>query len=155
MGISSEIHMMAVCLIPLCHCIAMYLYSTTGHLTCKPQNPSYTNLIKNPRAYHVHNSLSNVVTHIPCINIHCAGHYQLEMAFTCVHFPPIAMGNTLHGSDYINCFCSKIKRYKIQRQEVVIAIKSKETSSQLEPRYSYVCSYNAPPRNCQLKRVTK
>ena len=35
--------------------------------------------IKNPRDRHVHNSLSNVVIHMPCINIHRAGHYQLEM----------------------------------------------------------------------------
>ena len=29
----------------------------------------------------VHNSLSNVVIHMPRINIHRAGHYQLEMVF--------------------------------------------------------------------------
>ena len=109
-----------------------YLQSTTGHLKCKPRSSSYINPIKNPCAYHIHNSLSNVVIHMPCINIHCTGHYQLEMVFACVHFPLIAMGNTLHGSDYISCFCSKIKRYKIYKK-LVIAIKSKETSSQLEP----------------------
>ena len=142
--------MMAVCLIPLCHCIAMYLYSTTGHLRCKPRSPSYINPIKNPRLCHVHNSLSNVVIHMLCINIHCAGHYQLEMVFTCAHFPSIAMGNTLHGSDYISCFCSKINRYKIYkksnlRKEVVIAIKSKETTSQLEPiRNSYAVIMHQP-----------
>ena len=29
--------------------------------------------IKNPRDRYVHNSLSNVVIHLPCVNIHCAG----------------------------------------------------------------------------------
>ena len=38
-------------------------------------------LIKNPRDRHVHNSLSNVVIHMPCVNIHRAGHYQLKMVF--------------------------------------------------------------------------
>ena len=37
--------------------------------------------IKNPHGRHVHNSLSNVVIHIPCVNIHCAGHYLLELVF--------------------------------------------------------------------------
>ena len=37
--------------------------------------------IKNPRDRHVHNSLSNVVIHMPCVNTHRAGHYQLQMVF--------------------------------------------------------------------------
>ena len=65
---------------------------------------------------HVHNSLSNVAIHIPCINIHCVGHYQLEMVFACAHFPPVVMGSTLHESDYISCFYSKLKRYKIYKK---------------------------------------
>ena len=52
--------------------------------------------IKNLRDRHVHNSLSNVV-----INIHCAGHYQLEMVF---------LRARLRTSDLtvLSCFCSKI-----------------------------------------------
>ena len=50
---------------------------------------------------HKHNSLSNVAIHMPWINIHHAGSYLLEMVFALARMPPIAMGNTLHGSDYI------------------------------------------------------
>ena len=30
---------------------------------------------------------------MPCVDIHHAGHYQLEMVFVHAHLPPIAMGN--------------------------------------------------------------
>ena len=62
---------------------------------------SKLNPVKYPRHMHVHNSLLNVAIHMPCVNIHCAECYQLEMVFACAHLPPIAMGNTLHGSDCI------------------------------------------------------
>ena len=57
--------------------------------------------IKNPRDMNVHNSLSNVAIHMPCIYIHLAGCYQLKMVFVNARLPPIAVGNTLHGSDCI------------------------------------------------------
>ena len=48
------------------------------------------------------NSLSNVAVHMPCVNMHRAGCYQLEMVL-CMHayVPPIAMGNALYVSDCI------------------------------------------------------
>ena len=54
---------------------------------------------KNPCDMHMHvpNSPSNIAIHMPCVDMHCAGHYQLEMVFTCVHLPPIAMDSTLHS----------------------------------------------------------
>ena len=57
----------------------------------------------NPCDRHVHNSLSNVVIHMRRVNIHRAGHYQLEMVFLQldVRLPPIAMDNTLHRFDCI------------------------------------------------------
>ena len=72
---------------------------------------SKLSLIKNPCDIHVHNSLSNVAIHMPWINIHHAGRYQLEMVFTCERLRPITMDNTIHRSDCISCFCSKIKLY--------------------------------------------
>ena len=45
---------------------------------------------------------------MPCVNMHQAGHYQLEMTFEHVHISPIAMDNSLHGYD---CLCSKIEVY--------------------------------------------
>ena len=41
--------------------------------------------IKNLRDRHVHNSLLSVVIHMPCVNIHRAGDYQLEMVFLHAH----------------------------------------------------------------------
>ena len=84
------------------------LLNPTGPLPVFHHRPSYAQKaqsklspIKNPHDRHVHNSLSNVVIHMPCVNIHRAGHYQLEIVFLRVRLPPIAMGNTLHGFDYI------------------------------------------------------
>ena len=93
MDISSEIRVMVVCLIPPGH----YLYSITSQQKAK----SKLSLIKNPRDMHIHNSLLNVVIHMPCVNIHGAGRYQLQMVFTCTHLPTIAMENILHESDCI------------------------------------------------------
>ena len=86
------------------------LFNLTGTLPVfHHSGPSYAQKeksklspIKNPRDRHVHNSLSNVVIHMPCFNIHRAGHYQLEMVFLQLdgHLPPITIGNTLHG---FNC----------------------------------------------------
>ena len=49
--------------------------------------------INNLRDRHVYNSLSNVVIHMPYVNNHRAGHYQLEIVFLRARLPPIA----LHG----------------------------------------------------------
>ena len=56
----------------------------------------------------IQHGLSNVSIYMPCINMHHAGYYQLEMIFEHVHISPIAMSNILHGSD---CLCSKIEVY--------------------------------------------
>ena len=40
---------------------------------------------------YIHNSLSNVAIHTACVKKHHAGHYQLEMAITSEHLPPVAM----------------------------------------------------------------
>ena len=56
----------------------------------------------------IHHGLSNVAIYMPCVNMHHAGYYQLEMIFEHVHISPIAMSNILHGSD---CLCSKIDIY--------------------------------------------
>ena len=92
-GISSKIHLMLICLIPL------------GHYPCFIIRPSYVHttkpklsLINNPCDKHVHNSLSNVAVHMACVNMQCAGHYH---DFTCALLSLLAMGNTLHGSDCI------------------------------------------------------
>ena len=84
------------------------LPNPTGPLPVFHHRPSFAQKgksklspIKNPRDMHVHSSLSNVAIHIPCINIHCAGRYQLEMVFVHARLPLIAMGNTLHGFDSI------------------------------------------------------
>ena len=96
------------------------LLNPTGTLPVFHHRPSYVQKaqsklspIKNPRIRYIHNSLSNVVIHRPCINIHHAGHYQLEMVFLQLdaHLPPIVMGNTLHGFNCIQLFCSKLKRH--------------------------------------------
>ena len=51
---------------------------------------------------HVHDSLSNVAIHMPCINMHLAGQYQLEMVFVHVYLLIIPIGDdALHGSDCI------------------------------------------------------
>ena len=64
------------------------LLNPTGPLPVFHHRPSYAKKaksklspIKNPCDRHVHNSLSNVVIHMPYVNIHHAGHYQLEMVF--------------------------------------------------------------------------
>ena len=81
---------------------------TTGPLSIFYHRPAYMqnaksklSLIKNSHDMHIHNSLSNVAIHMPCINIHDAGRYQLEIVFTCAHLPLIAVGiaNALHRSD--------------------------------------------------------
>ena len=84
------------------------LPNPTGPLPVLQNRPSYEhtansklNSIKNPRDMHVHKSLSNVAIHMLCINMYCAGRYQLEMVFTHAHLPLIAMGNTLYRSDCI------------------------------------------------------
>ena len=84
------------------------LLSPTGSLPVFHHRPSYAQKaksklspIKNPRDRHVHNSLSNVIIHMPCINIHRPGHYQLEMVFLRACIPLIAMSDTLHGFDCI------------------------------------------------------
>ena len=52
---------------------------------------------------HIHDSLSNVAIHMPCVNMHLAGHYQLEMVFAHVYLLVIPMGDdALHGSDCIS-----------------------------------------------------
>ena len=85
------------------------LLNPTGPLPVFHHRPSYgqkakSNLspIRNPRDRHVHNSLSNVVIHIPCVNIHRAGYYQLEMVFllALAYLRLQSVGNTLHG---FNC----------------------------------------------------
>ena len=80
------VRVIVVCLIPL-----------HGPLPVFHHRPSYAQKakfkvspIKNPCDRHVHNSLSNVVIHMPCINIHHAGRYQLEMVFLCARLPLIA-----------------------------------------------------------------
>ena len=76
--ISNKISVMAVCLISLGH------YPYVFH-----HRPSYLQKAKsklslrviNQHNMHLHNSLSTVaiLRALPCINIHRAGHYQLEM----------------------------------------------------------------------------
>ena len=58
------------------------LPNPTWPLPVLHHRPSYTqkaksklSTIKNPYDRHIHNSLSNVAIHMPCVNIHCAGHY--------------------------------------------------------------------------------
>ena len=46
---------------------------------------------KNPQDMDVHNSLTNVAIHIPCVNIYRAEQYQLAIFFTHARIPPIAM----------------------------------------------------------------
>ena len=92
--------MMAVCLIPLDNSRDGSLLNPTGPLPIFHYRPaSYAQKakskfspIKNPRGRHIHNSLSNVVIHMPCVNIHHAGHYQLEMVF-------LQLDEGLPGSD--------------------------------------------------------
>ena len=67
--------------------------------------------IKNPCDMHSHNSLSNVAIHIPCVNIHRAGHYQLEMVFMCACLPWLQWVTHRMDLTAFSCFCSKIKRY--------------------------------------------
>ena len=71
--------------------------------SCAQKAKSKLSPIKNsnPHDRHIHYSLSNVIIHVPCVNIHCAGHYQLGMVFLRERLSPIAMGNTLHGFDSI------------------------------------------------------
>ena len=62
------------------------LLNPTGPLSIFHHRPSYAEKVKFKLTQvhcdrYVHNSLSNVVIHMPCVNIHCAGHYQLEMVF--------------------------------------------------------------------------
>ena len=68
---------------------------------------SKLSLIKYPRDVHLHNNLLNVAIHMPCVNIHYAECYQLDMVFACAHLPPIAVGNTLHRSDCIQLSVAK------------------------------------------------
>ena len=72
-------------------------------LLCAKNEVQAQTSIKNPHDRHVHNSLSNVLIHMPCVNIHHAGHYQLKIVFlqldACLSL--IAMDNTLHGFDFI------------------------------------------------------
>ena len=64
LNISSEIRVIAVCLIPpIFHHRPSYVQKAKSKLSP----------IKNPRDRHIHNSLSNVVIHMPCVNIHRAG----------------------------------------------------------------------------------
>ena len=62
--------MIAVSLIPLGH----YPYSTDYRPSYVQKAKFKLSPIKNPRYRHVHNSLSNVVIHMPCVDIHRAGH---------------------------------------------------------------------------------
>ena len=77
------------------------LPNPTGPLSIFHHRPSYPvvqtakskfNPIKNPHDMQIHKSLKHSHSHI-YINMHHAGHYQLEMAFEHVHLPPSAMGN--------------------------------------------------------------
>ena len=84
------------------------LLNSIGPLPIFYHRPSYMQKvksklspIKNPHDRHVCNSLSDVVIHMPCVNIHCAGNYQLEMVFLHACLPPIVTGNSLHGFDCI------------------------------------------------------
>ena len=84
------------------------LHNPTGSLPVFHHRPSYAqkaksklSAIKNLHDMHVHNSLLNIAIHMPCVNIHSTGCYQLEMVFVCACLPLIAMGNTLYGSDCI------------------------------------------------------
>ena len=52
------------------------LLNPTGLLLVFHHTPTYAQKpspIKNPRDRYVHNSLSNVVIHVPCVNVHRAG----------------------------------------------------------------------------------
>ena len=60
---------MAVCLIP------QRQYPAFHHRPFYMQKPKLSP-IKNLRDIHIHNSLSNVVIHMPRVNIHHAGYYQ-------------------------------------------------------------------------------
>ena len=58
------------------------LFKPTGPLSIFHHKPSWhekakfkLSLIKNPRDVLAHNSLSKVAITMPCITIHCAGHY--------------------------------------------------------------------------------
>ena len=94
------------------------LLNPTGPLPVFYHRPSYMQKaksklspIKNPHDRHVHNSLSNVVIHMPCINIHRAGHCQLEwFSCMCAH---LRLQWITHCMDLtaFSCFCSKIKKH--------------------------------------------
>ena len=56
------------------------MLNPTGPLSVFHHRPSYAQKakfkpspIKNSHDRHVHNSFSNVVIHMPCVNIHCVG----------------------------------------------------------------------------------
>ena len=74
--------------------IVVYLIPLHGPLPVFHHRPSYAHKvksklssIKNPRDRHIHKNLSNVVIYMPCVNIHRAGHYQLEMVFLRARLP--------------------------------------------------------------------
>ena len=62
--------------------------------------------------YALHNSLSNVTfpwaMHMPCINNHHAGHYQLEMVFVHACLPRLQWVAHCMDLTAFSCFCSKI-----------------------------------------------
>ena len=66
--------------------------------------------IKNPRDMYAHNSLSNIAVHMRCVNMHRAGHYQLEMACACM-LTFLQLQWVMHCTGLIafNCLCSKIR----------------------------------------------
>ena len=71
--------------------------------------------IKNPNDMYICNRLSNVAIpraiHMPCINIHCAWYYQLQMVFVRACLPWLQWVTHCMDLTAFSCFCSKIKRY--------------------------------------------
>ena len=112
------LHIECFCLAQLIHVIIYLLIAygrklhdgglpnPTGPLPILHHRPSCMQIAKskaqtneNPCGMHIHNSLSNVAIHMPCVNMHLTGHYQLEMVFV---LPTIPMGDdALLGSDCI------------------------------------------------------
>ena len=111
--ISSEVYMMAVCLIPLDH----YHYSITAHsqailhVNSKVQAQSqkesmwYAFMQQPLKCSHAH----ALCQHPSCI--HHAGHYQLEMVFVHGCLPQLQLVTHCIDLTAFSCFCSIIKRH--------------------------------------------
>ena len=93
------------------------LSNPSGPLPIFHHTPSYAQTTKsklgpskNPNDMHIHDSLWNVATHMPCAKIHRIRHYRLEIVFVrahiCTHFRLQWVMITA-----FSCLCSKINRH--------------------------------------------